>query len=231
MAINTIKQSRPKLAKFLRETCKEDLGEASGDLFGLRTRQKVIERANTIEAFNKALARVESGPSNTRNMVSSPSNCSFLSKRPTGRYGGMQVRPSFHPVQTQTDLQQVQTDLQQVQTPKVIGRSMAPVPRAQKANTHPTQCQDITTTIKQQGRPVGGALRFKCQEWQKLTDNHELLCALSSEATRAEHSPRERDSGSPSKEPTTKSGFFSLMFVVASFPGLPRFLFFGFRSV
>ena len=65
VAIDTIKQSRPKLAKFLREICNEDLGEASGDLFGPRARQKVIERANTIEAFNKALARVESGPSNT----------------------------------------------------------------------------------------------------------------------------------------------------------------------
>ena len=87
VAIDTIKQSRPKQANFLRETGKEDLGEASGDLFGPQARQKVIERANTIEAFNKAPARVESGPSNTRNMVSSPSNCRFLSKHPTGRYG------------------------------------------------------------------------------------------------------------------------------------------------
>ena len=29
-----IKQSRPKLAKFLTDICKEDLGEDSGDLFG-----------------------------------------------------------------------------------------------------------------------------------------------------------------------------------------------------
>ena len=86
-AIDTIKQSRPKLAKFLTEICKEDLGEASGDLFGPQARQKVIERANTIEAFNKALAKVESGPSNTRSTVSSFPNCRFLSKRPTVRYG------------------------------------------------------------------------------------------------------------------------------------------------
>ena len=143
-------------------------------------------------------------------LVSSPSNCRFFIQVPDWQVRG-QVGPSFHPVQTQTDLQQVQN-------PKVIRRSMAPVPRAQKANTHPTQCQDTTTTIKQQSRPVGGALRFHCQEWQKLTDNpmdntvhtrlppradrdptRELPCALSSEATRAEQSPRERGSGSPSK--------------------------------
>ena len=102
VAIDTIKQSRLKLAKFLREICNEDLGEASGDLFGPRARQKVIERANTIEAFNKALARVESGPLNTRNMVSSPSNCRFLSKRPTGRYGdrSSQAFTPYKPRQT-----------------------------------------------------------------------------------------------------------------------------------
>ena len=59
VAIDTVKQSRPKLAKFLREICKEDLGEASGDLFGPRARQKVTERANTIQAINKALTKVE----------------------------------------------------------------------------------------------------------------------------------------------------------------------------
>ena len=90
-AIDTIKQSRPKLAKFLTEIYKEDLGEASGDLFGPQARQKVIERANTIEAFNKALAKIESGPSNTRSMVSSSPNMRFfypsaqLSGRGTGR--------------------------------------------------------------------------------------------------------------------------------------------------
>ena len=99
--INTIKQARPKLAKFLAEICKEDLGEASGDLFGPQARQKVIERANTIEAFNKALAKVESGPSNTRSMVSSP-NCRFLSKRPTVRYGDRsgQTFTPYNPRQT-----------------------------------------------------------------------------------------------------------------------------------
>ena len=58
-ATDTIQLSRPKLAKLLREICKEDLGEASGDLFGPQARQKVIERANIIKAFNKALAKVD----------------------------------------------------------------------------------------------------------------------------------------------------------------------------
>ena len=161
VAIDTIKQSRPKLAKFLREICNEDLGEASGDLFGPRARQKVIERANTIEAFNKALARVESGPLNTRNMVSSPSNCCFLSKRRTGT-GRAKLSPRTNP-----DRPSKSSD------PQSHTEVNGAVPRAQKANTHPTQCQDTTTTIKQQSRPVGGALRFHCQEWHKLTNNHE----------------------------------------------------------
>ena len=101
-AIDTIKQSRPKLAKFLTEICKEDLGEASGDLFGPQATQKVIERANTIEAFNKAPAKVESGPSNTRNMVSPSPNCRFLSKRPAAKYGDRpgQAFTPYNPRQT-----------------------------------------------------------------------------------------------------------------------------------
>ena len=138
-------------------------------------------------------------------------------------------RANFHPVQPQTNLQQVQT-------PKVIRRSMAPGPRAQKANTHPTQCQDTTTTIKQ-GRPVGGAMSFHRQEWQELMDNPWII-----QRTQGYHleligtppenysvlSPRrspeqirvlEREvQDLPAKdaiEPTTKSGFFGPMTVVS----------------
>ena len=137
-----------------------------------------------------------------------------------------QVRPNFHPVQPQTNLQQVQT-------PKVIWRSMAPEPRAQKANTHPTQYQDTTTTIKQ-GRPVDGAMRFHQQEWQELTDNpwiiqctqdprtdrdptRELLCALSLENTRAELVLEREVQDLLAKDaidPTTKSSFSGPMIVV-----------------
>ena len=113
---------------------------------------------------------------------------------------------------------------------------MAPVPRAQKANTRPTQCQDTTTTIKQQSRTVGGALRFHCQEWRKLTDNPWIIqCTqgyhLELIGTPPENypvlSPRRPPEQSRVLErevqdllakdaikPTTKSGFFSPMFVV-----------------
>ena len=121
-----------------------------------------------------------------------------------------QVGLSFHFIQTQTDLQQVQT-------PTVIRRSIVPVPRAQKANMYPTQCQDTTTTIKQQGRPVGGALSFHHQEWQKLTDHPWIIqCTqgyhleligtppenypvLSPQGTSEQSRVLERGSGSPSK--------------------------------
>ena len=74
----------------------------SGDLFGPQARQKVIERANTIEAFNKALAGVESGPSNTRNMVSPSPNCRFLSKCLAVKYGDRpgQAFTLYNPRQT-----------------------------------------------------------------------------------------------------------------------------------
>ena len=138
VVIDTIKQSRPKLAKFLREICNEDLGEASGDLFGPRARQKVIERANTIEAFNKALARVESGPLNTRNMASSPLIAIFyLSARLAGTGTG---RAKLSP-RTNPDRPSKSSD------PQSHTEVNGAVPRAQKANTHPTQCQDTTTTI------------------------------------------------------------------------------------
>ena len=113
---------------------------------------------------------------------------------------------------------------------------MAPVPRAQKANTRPTQCQDTTTTIKQQSRTVGGALRFHCQEWQKLTDNPWIIqCTqgyhLELIGTPPENYPVLSPRRPPEQsrvlerevqdllakdaiEPTTKSGFFSPMFVV-----------------
>ena len=55
VVINTIKQSRLKLAKFLREICKEDLGEASGDLFGPRARQNVLTGASTTQMGKRIL--------------------------------------------------------------------------------------------------------------------------------------------------------------------------------
>ena len=113
---------------------------------------------------------------------------------------------------------------------------MAPEPRAQKAKTHAAQCQDTTTTLIQQGRPVSGALRFHHQEWQKLTDNPWIIqCTqgyhLELIGTPPENYPVLSPRRPPEQsrvlerevqdllakdaiEPTTKSGFFSPMFVV-----------------
>ena len=38
---------KPKLTRFLREICKEDLRDAGSELFGPKARKKIIERANT----------------------------------------------------------------------------------------------------------------------------------------------------------------------------------------
>ena len=80
--INSIARSRPKLSSFLKEICKEDLGDTGDELFGPEVRKKITERASTIEAFNKAISRVDNP-----NSVPSSSR-SFLSKRPAAKYGG-----------------------------------------------------------------------------------------------------------------------------------------------
>ena len=53
------RKSRPKLGTFMKEVCTEDLGDTGSDLFGPVVRKKLTERANTIEAFNKAIATVD----------------------------------------------------------------------------------------------------------------------------------------------------------------------------
>ena len=86
--IDSISKTKPKLARFLREICREDLGEAGSELFGPQARKKITERANTIEAFNKALVTVEAPAlSHHTAQVRNPSNSRFLSKRPAVKYG------------------------------------------------------------------------------------------------------------------------------------------------
>ena len=80
--ISSIAKSRPKLSSFLKEICKEDLGDTGLELFGPEVRKKITQRASTIEAFNKAISKVD----NPSSVPSSSS--SFLSKRPAAKYGG-----------------------------------------------------------------------------------------------------------------------------------------------
>ena len=83
--ISSISKSRPKLSSFMKEICKDDIGDTGTELFGPEIRKKITERANTIDAFNKAITKVDNPPKSS----SQPStSSSFLSKGPTARYGG-----------------------------------------------------------------------------------------------------------------------------------------------
>ena len=80
--IESTKKSRPRLAKFLQEICSRDLGDTGEDLFGPEARKKIVERANTIEAFNKTLTKVDPPAKKQGNRGR------FLSRGSVRTYGG-----------------------------------------------------------------------------------------------------------------------------------------------
>lgn len=91
--IDSISGTRPNLAKFLREICKDDLGDTGTELFGPQARKKITDRADTIDAFNKAVSKVESVPKSTTGQVRDSGESSrFLSKRPSAMYGSRSGR-------------------------------------------------------------------------------------------------------------------------------------------
>ena len=69
--IDAKKKSRPKLASFLQDICKGDLGDTGEDLFGPEARKKILERANTIHAFNKAVGKVDPATKRSHNQQES----------------------------------------------------------------------------------------------------------------------------------------------------------------
>lgn len=79
--IQVINKSRPKLGSFLKDICKDNLGNTGTELFGVEVRKRITERATTIENFNKAIATVDGQGS------SKSSGNRFLSKRPSAQYG------------------------------------------------------------------------------------------------------------------------------------------------
>ena len=83
--IDSTKKSRPKLAKFLQDIRKRDLGDTGEDIFGPEARKKIVERDNTIEAFNKALIKVDP-PSKKQNQQQGKGR--FLARGSVGSYGG-----------------------------------------------------------------------------------------------------------------------------------------------
>ena len=83
--IDRVKYKRPRLATFLQDICKEDLGE----LFGPTVKRRISERAQTIKAFNESLRSLDPSPS------SSQKRC--LGKGSSARYGGTSSLPRPQP--------------------------------------------------------------------------------------------------------------------------------------
>ena len=58
--IQTINKSHPRLGSFLKDICKDNLGNTGTESFGVEVRKKITEGATTIKNFNKAMATVDS---------------------------------------------------------------------------------------------------------------------------------------------------------------------------
>ena len=83
--IESTNKSRPRLAKFLQVICRRDLGDMGEDFFGPEVRKMIVERANIINAFNKAQTNVDP-PSKKQNQQGSRGHC--LARGSVGSYGG-----------------------------------------------------------------------------------------------------------------------------------------------
>ena len=83
---NSISKSRPKLSSFMKEICKDDLGDTGTQLFGPEVRKKITERANTIDASPKLSARLIIPPNHPHSRLPV---AIFLSKGPATRYRGV----------------------------------------------------------------------------------------------------------------------------------------------
>ena len=59
MVIQGMHKDRPRLADFLQDICKDDIGKTGTELFGAIARKRILERADTIKAFNWAVSEIE----------------------------------------------------------------------------------------------------------------------------------------------------------------------------
>ena len=57
-SVQAINKSCPRLGSFLKDFCKDNLGNTGTGLFGVEVHKKITERATTINNFNKAIATV-----------------------------------------------------------------------------------------------------------------------------------------------------------------------------
>lgn len=92
--ISSINNQRPTVAKFLREVTKDSNTNAGPELFGPEIQKMVTTRADTIDAFNKAVSKVET----TTKRTGSGRENRFLSGRPTayGSKSGREYVPYKH---------------------------------------------------------------------------------------------------------------------------------------
>ena len=148
--ISSIAKSQPKLTSFLKEICKEDLGDTGVELFGPEVQKKTTQRASTIEAFNKAISRVD----NPSPVPSSSS--SFLSKHPAAKYGG-ELGRSYTPYNKfRQHRQGYRGNKGPLPTPKEV-------PKLQ------------TQRLGNKDQPARGILQSHLHAWRQITNNPWVL--------------------------------------------------------
>jgi len=137
----------------MKEICKEDLVTTGSELFGSEVRKKITERANTIEAFNKAIALVEG----TSSQKTNTSSHFFFIQVSDWEVWGQTGQELLHPIQ-------------QVQTTKKVRESNKGQP------TKPVPEETVRPeVVNMESMTVGGNLRHHIQAWQSNTDNPWVL--------------------------------------------------------
>ena len=87
MVIQGMRKDRFRLADFLQDICKDDIARTGTELFGPIAKKKIVERADTIKAFNRAVSEIDA-PSTSKSQQSR-----FLGKGSgASRYGNSQGR-------------------------------------------------------------------------------------------------------------------------------------------
>ena len=104
--IDRVKYKRPRLATFLQDICKEDLGEPTRELFGPTVKRHISERAQTI----KSLRSLDPSPSSSQKR--------FLGKGSNARYGSTSSLPRPQPYTDRRRVFQPQTSKRRFSHPK-----------------------------------------------------------------------------------------------------------------
>ena len=194
--INSISKSRPKQSYVMKEICKDDLGDTGPELFGPEV-WKITERANTIDALNKAIGKVDN-PTPASTSTAPPRSSSFF-------------YPSARPQST--------GESQAEGTPRTTGpRNTNRGTEAQRhlsvsEEVHRQQMHDLAT----KDQPVGGTYFLTLGIWGSFA-TRQLVAQLPPTHHRAVADPGPRDSKPAPKKCDRKhsqhKGLFSPMFTV-----------------